>query len=275
MNYKQLIIFFLFPVLMIGCNSSNPRTEILSTSVEESIATAGGIYQVIDGFRPARIEIMVYDFRKLPQVDDPTDYKAVSKWLVDYARCYQNGQELERSYYYHHEDNFIKGEQCKLTVFYQVPDDEKFDGLKFEYTLPGLEANYTEKFQNNAPPKPVIKYNDTFEILNYEGKTVTMKALVKTPIYGVSLISGDQAIPAKTTKNIKGNMVFSFGGTAKPGSSLWLPEGGGDATFNLNKGTVVECSVDKLPEGFTAEKIRVLTSKKAEPMYYDIKLKSW
>jgi hypothetical protein len=149
MKNGLILIFFLFVMTILAGCGDNPRTEITSSSVENSIAT-GSITQVIEGYRPARIELMVYDFNDIPKVDDPKDYKQVSSWLVDYAHCYQNGVELQRSYYYHHEDSFKQGKRCKLTVFYQVPDDGQYEGLKFSFDLDGFKANSEGEFNDNV-----------------------------------------------------------------------------------------------------------------------------
>jgi hypothetical protein len=147
---KAVMSCLLITAILTGCGD-NPRTEITSTSVETSIAT-GNITQVFQGYRPARIELMVYDFQDRPHVDDPKDYTQVSRWLVDYAHCFQNGAELERSYFYHYKDHFKPGRQCKLTVFYQIPDDGQYEGLKFVFDLDGLKADYEGEFKNNVKP---------------------------------------------------------------------------------------------------------------------------
>ena len=151
LNLKNVatIVACLAVSIMFSC-CSKPHTKVISATVETGVATSGGITQVIDGYRPARIDFIVYDFGQLPSVSDPTDYKAISKWLVDYAHCYQNGSELELSYYYHNEKEFKKGKQCKITVFYQVPDDGIFGGLSFKFDLERLSVSYDGEFTNNV-----------------------------------------------------------------------------------------------------------------------------
>ena len=150
---KKISIAFLAAclpvVLLLTSCAKNPRTEIVSSSIETSIATSGGISQIIAGYRPARIDFFVYDFANLPQVEDPGNYKQVTEWLVKYAHGYQNGEEMERSYYYHSEDDFKKGSRCKITVFYQIPDDGLFENVHFRYELDGFEAE-TDNFANNV-----------------------------------------------------------------------------------------------------------------------------
>ena len=142
-----MIAVFWF-VMLTACNK--PRTEVISASVEKGIATSGGITQIFEGYRPVRIDIMVYGFGQLPSVSEPDDYKAVSAWLVDFAHCYQNDVELKRSYYYHYKDEFKIGKQCKITAFYQVPDDGTFGGLSFKFDLEGLSVSYDGEFTNNV-----------------------------------------------------------------------------------------------------------------------------
>lgn len=148
MSKFPVMIAVLLVLMLTACNK--PRTEVISATVERGIATSGGITQIIEGYRPVRIEFMVYDFGTLPSVSDPADYKAVSTWLVDFAHCYQNGAELEHSYYYHYEKEFKKGKQCKITAFYQIPDDGNFKGISFRYDLEGLSVSYDGEFTNNV-----------------------------------------------------------------------------------------------------------------------------
>jgi len=142
-----LFIAIITAGLFAGCGD-NPRAEIISTTIEESIAT-GSIWQIIDGYRPARIDFIVYNFGNIPSVDDSKDCSQVTKWFVDYTHCYQAGEELERSYYYYNNDEFKKGAKCKITVFYQIPDDGKFEDLRFIFDLEGFEASYAGEFINN------------------------------------------------------------------------------------------------------------------------------
>ena len=150
-NLKNVatIVACLVVSMMLSC-CSKPHTKIISTTVETRIDTEGGVAYAFEGYRPARIDFIVYNFGKLPSVSDPTDYKEVSAWLVNYAHCYKNGVELERNYYYHYEDEFKKGKKCKITAFYQVPDDEGFGGLSFKFDLEGLSVSYDGEFTNNV-----------------------------------------------------------------------------------------------------------------------------
>jgi hypothetical protein len=140
---------FAVSIMFSGCNTQ-PHIKVISATIEKGIATSGGITQTIEGYRPVRIDFIIYGFRKLPSVNESVDYKAVSEQLVDFAHCYQNGVELKRSYYYHYEEMFKKGKQCKITAFYQVPDDGIFGGLSFKFNLEGFSASYDGKFTNNV-----------------------------------------------------------------------------------------------------------------------------
>ena len=167
------IIFILAMLIVSACNTQ-PRVVVISATIERGIATSGGITQIIDGYRPARIDFMVYGFGQLPSVSDHADYQSVSRWLVDYARCYQNGVELERSFYYHYESEFKKGKQCKITAFYQVPDDGTFGGISFKFDLEGLAVIYDGEFTNNYNRK-IKKYIfcDTFYSPNLSSASLT------------------------------------------------------------------------------------------------------
>jgi hypothetical protein len=113
-NVFTIAICLAGTMMFSGCNIQ-PCTKVISATIEEGIATSGGITQIFQGYRPVRIEFIVYGFGKLPSVNEPTDYKAVSRWLVDYAHCYQNGIELERSYFYHYEDEGTVQNNCVLS----------------------------------------------------------------------------------------------------------------------------------------------------------------
>jgi hypothetical protein len=150
-NAKKIAvnIAIIVMTLLIACNEQ-PRTEVASATIERGIATGGGITQRIEGYKPVRVEFMVYNFGKLLSVSDPADYKEVSRWLVNYAHCYQNGVELERSFFYHYEEEFKEGKRCKITAFYQIPDDGIFEGINFKFNLEGLNVNYDGEFANNV-----------------------------------------------------------------------------------------------------------------------------
>jgi hypothetical protein len=143
-----LIAVFLTMGLSAGCKGTS-RTEIISATIEKNIAT-GDIWQTIEGYRPARIDFIIYNFGNIPSVEDSKDCSQVTKWFVDYTHCYQNGQEIERSYYYYHDDEFKKEKKCKITVFYQIPDDGKFEDLRFVFGLDGFEISYDGEFINNV-----------------------------------------------------------------------------------------------------------------------------
>jgi len=147
-NILTNIFCVLFLFMLVSC-TNKPHTEIVSASIEEGIWT-GDIRQSIAGYRPVRIDFIVYDFKNIPPVGNDKDCSEITKWFVDYAHCYQYGKELERSYYYYHESEFRKGKSCKITVFYQIPDDGLFKDLSFRFDLDGFNALYEGEFANNV-----------------------------------------------------------------------------------------------------------------------------
>jgi len=146
---KKMTMILIVSLLALTACSANPRAEIVSASIERDVAQSGGIFVVIEGYRPARVELMVYDFGNVPSSVDANDYQKVTRWLVDHAHFYQNGKELERYFYYHNEKEFVKGKRCKIVVFYQVPDDGMFKGLSFVFDLDGINAAFDGEFAIN------------------------------------------------------------------------------------------------------------------------------
>ncbi|MDR2285901.1 MAG: hypothetical protein LBE04_00260 [Prevotellaceae bacterium] len=136
-----------------------------------------------------------------------------------------------------------------------------------------------------TPPTPVTKpvslfpsgvrikqsSNGTFTLLGFNGASLKFRAAVKTPIYMVSLVSGEQTVDAERIGNTKGNIVFNNGATATEGSSLFLPK----TNMNLQQGTEALCTFEDAPAGFIAETIVFLTAEKANPMIYDLAAGEW
>jgi hypothetical protein len=119
-----------------------------------------------------------------------------------------------------------------------------------------------------AQTKPAS--NGTFEILGFDGKSVSFRAVVETPIHMISLVSGEHTVKATAISNTKGDMLIG-GATAWPGSSLVL----GKSNIRLLKDTETKCDFENLPAWFTPKSIVFLTGEKAASMSYDIASGSW
>jgi hypothetical protein len=113
--------------------------------------------------------------------------------------------------------------------------------------------------------------NGTFEMLSFDGSSVSFRAMVETPIYSVSQISGGRTIKASNINNTKGDIRFSNGATAIAGSSLRFNK----TDMLLLKNTEVRCSFNDVPAGFIPEMIVFLTSENAVPMSYDLAVGDW
>jgi hypothetical protein len=113
--------------------------------------------------------------------------------------------------------------------------------------------------------------NGTFEMLAFDGSSVSFRAMVETPVYSVSQVSGGRTIKASNISNTRGDIRFSNGATAIAGSSLRLNK----TDMLLSKNTEVRCSFDDVPAGFVPETIVLLTSENADPMSYDIAAGDW
>jgi hypothetical protein len=114
--------------------------------------------------------------------------------------------------------------------------------------------------------------NGVFEMLGFDGKSVSFRAMLETPFSSVSLTSGDRSLKASGISNTRGNIVFAGGATARPGSSLLLDNATG---MKLQKDTEARCDFENIPAGFTPKSIVFLTDEKSAPMSYDIASGIW
>jgi hypothetical protein len=126
-----------------------------------------------------------------------------------------------------------------------------------------------------APPSTQVKQtnNGTFEMLGFDGASVTFRAMVETPFYMVSLSSDDRSVKASSISNNKGDIIIGGGATATSGSLLLL--GGSAPNLRLQKDTEVKCTFENIPAGFTPTAIVLLTDEKAAPMSYNISSGEW
>jgi hypothetical protein len=115
--------------------------------------------------------------------------------------------------------------------------------------------------------------NGVLEMLGFDGKSVSFRAMVETPFSTVSLNSGERSIKASSISNTKGNIVFGGGATAREGSSLMLP--GGSTGMKLQKDTEAQCMFDDVPAGFAARSIVFVTDDKSAPMIYELASGIW
>jgi hypothetical protein len=115
--------------------------------------------------------------------------------------------------------------------------------------------------------------NGVLEMLGFDGKSVTFRAMVETPFSTVSLNSGERSIKASSISNTKGNIVFSGGATARAGSSLMLP--GGALGMKLQKDTEARCDFENVPAGFVPKSIVFVTDDNSVPMTYEFASGIW
>ncbi|MDR1339038.1 MAG: hypothetical protein LBK58_03160 [Prevotellaceae bacterium] len=170
----------------------------------------------------------------------------------------------------------IKYEDGSKTLFEKASSTGK---IQLKYTAPPTldPVNPDPKPPVNAAgaESPVqIKQanNGVFEMLGFDGKSVSFRAMVETPFSAVSLNSGERTFKASSISNTKGNIVFAGGATARQGSSLLL---GNAAGMRLQKDTEARCDFENVPEGFVPKSIVFLTDEKSAPMNYDVASGIW
>lgn len=85
--------------------------------------------------------------------------------------------------------------------------------------------------------------NKKFEIIKWDGKELTFKAVDDVPLKDISVVAG--TIEYKTTflSNTSGNLKFPSGSILTPGSSF---RGFADRIFIVLKETTVECKFDDI-----------------------------
>jgi hypothetical protein len=114
--------------------------------------------------------------------------------------------------------------------------------------------------------------NGVFEMLGFDGKSVSFRTVVETPLSAVSLTSGERSIRASSISNTKGDIVFAGGATARQGSSLLMNSSTG---MKLPKDTEAKCDFENVPSGFVPKSIVFLTDEKSAPMTYDLASGIW
>jgi hypothetical protein len=158
----------------------------------------------------------------------------------------------------------IKYKDGSRDVFEIDPDTKKISVKHFEAETPTPTP---------TPPTPLpVKRvsNGTFEMLACDGASVSFRAVVETPVYSVSLVSGKQTVKASTIYNTKGNMRYN-GTITKDGSTRLFNSTG----IQLLKNTEVQCGFKDVPAGFVPKQIVFLTGKNAAPMSYDLVAGAW
>jgi hypothetical protein len=105
--------------------------------------------------------------------------------------------------------------------------------------------------------------NGIFEMLAFDGASVSFRAVVETPVYSVSQVSDGRTIEAV-------NIRFK-NGVAAQGSSLQF----GVSDMLLSKDAEVLCSFENVPAGFIPQTIVFLTGETAAPMSYDVAAGEW
>jgi hypothetical protein len=136
--------------------------------------------------------------------------------------------------------------------------------------------NTTETVPAASGQQPVqVKQanNGVFEMLGFDGKSVSFRAMIETPFSTVSLNSGERSIKASSISNTRGNIVFGGGATARQGSSLMLP--GGATGMRLQKDTEARCEFENVPAGFAPKTIVFLTDDSSAPMTYELASGIW
>ncbi|MDR1601855.1 MAG: hypothetical protein LBS42_05450 [Tannerella sp.] len=263
------ILTGIFIAVVLAACSSRPRVEITHTSVETNLGKSigrSGVYQA------ASISLTVYDFGKMPQVDNPKDNNQVGKWLAQYAHCYQNGKELTLTRYLASDYDFKKGKKCTLYLYYAIPDDDRFSGLRFNYEMGETTASYDGEFKNNK-----FKYtNGTFYLYPqavgngetrlymrfHTEKQLTLRAL--------SLISKDGKKKAVSRISPKySNLTLANGTRVLKGSTLSLSQ-----DIPLRDGVTLECEFDK-DSTFIAQKIQFVTAEENKLFTYNLISERW
>jgi hypothetical protein len=136
-----------------------------------------------------------------------------------------------------------------------------------------VENKSVSEPQNTQSSQVKQPDNGTFEFLDFDGVSVSFRAVVETPFYMASLSSGDRTIKASSINNTKGNIRIGDGATARPGSSLLLDDN--SPNLRLPKDTEVKCTFENIPAGFTPKSIVLLTNEKAAPMSYNLTTGEW
>jgi hypothetical protein len=113
-------------------------------------------------------------------------------------------------------------------------------------------------------PVPQIKRTDNgiFEILGFDGNSIDIRAMAATNLFMVSLNYGDRKVKANGIGNMKGDIRFSSGATAREGSSLML----GNDVLQLPKNTEAKCRFPDLPAGLVPKSVEFMTDRNAKPV---------
>lgn len=115
----------------------------------------------------------------------------------------------------------------------------------------------------SAVPTPANLDNGTFKNISFRDGVVHFGAVVETPIYSVTLVSGDVETTANKISNTLGDLKTTGGSTLWAGSSLELPSD----FLLMPEGTEVDVS---FPDTVTtADRVKLQTAKDAEPMIFD------
>jgi hypothetical protein len=221
------------------------------------------------------------------------DHSTIHSWKVIYKEFKHNGKSSNTKYsgdsrftvgkdttYLDMGDaqvrglRFVKnGATAKIQYIYEELGTDFFNRRKIDFGTTDIVFRILKGAGTDIPSTQTkLTNNGTFELLGFDGKSVSFRTAVETPFYMVSLISGAGTYRATTVTNTRGNIHIGEGATATPGSSLLF---GRSSNIRLPQGTEVKCSFENLPEGFTPKSIVFLTGEKSTPMTYDVASGSW
>jgi hypothetical protein len=151
--------------------------------------------------------------------------------------------------------------------------DPSTGNIKITHIAPENKGKVLSAVPENGSDKTKAgQDNGVFEIIGFDGKTAKFKTVVETPIYMVSLVSGNRTFNAARISNTRGTMRTEGGTTFTEGSSPMFAD---VKNIRLPEGTEAKCEFEELPAGFVPKSIVFLTSEKSDRMTYDLASGVW
>jgi hypothetical protein len=152
-------------------------------------------------------------------------------------------------------------------IFMIKYEDDSRDVFEKNQVTGKIQIKHHEAEKISLPQMKQVS-NGTFEMLAFDGASVSFRAVVETPVYSVSQVSDGRTIEAVSIRFKNGVATVR---SSSDDSSMQL----GVSDMLLSKGTEVQCSFKNVPAGFVPQTIVFLTSETAAPMSYDVAAGEW